>query len=123
MAADAYWRWFNLKRVVDGDTQWAYVDQGFRDYEDMELRLYGINCPEVVGLTKAAGLAATAFVQAWYDQHHHGAKWDYQLHSIKENPDSFGRWLVEVWCGFPGHDVKSLNQELLDSGNAVVFMR
>lgn len=121
---DVYWRQANLKRVVDGDTQWFYMDNGFRGYMDVEVRLYGVNCPEVVGVTKAAGLAATKFAQDWYNLHNHGDKWGFDLHSIKENPDSFGRWLVDVFCSNPIHDSEpSLNQALLDSGNAVVFVK
>lgn len=52
-----------VTRVIDGDTFEAEVDLGFRLKLGVTVRLYGLNCPELHGATKEAGLAAKARVE------------------------------------------------------------
>ncbi len=99
-----------IKRVVDGDTIDADIDLGLHCHRLERLRLLGVNCPEMHGDTKAAGEMAKEFVIAWLD----GA--DIVLQTYKS--DSFGRFLANVWRTSDG---ASLNDDLISSGNAVVF--
>lgn len=47
-----------ITKVVDGDTFDSLVDLGFEVHKRVRFRLYGVNCPEKTGLTRAAGEAA-----------------------------------------------------------------
>lgn len=55
------WRHYPYARLcgfVDGDTCEVEVDHGFSMYHHIWVRLYGVSCPEVVGVEKPRGLAA-----------------------------------------------------------------
>ena len=106
--------------VVDGDTFYAHIDLGFRSYTEQIIRILGVNCPEMTGLTHDAGMAAADYTENWFFQHKHiptgmYIAWPFTLRS--EKGDSFGRWLADIWCS-EGHN---LSQDLLDSGNALIF--
>ncbi len=103
-------------RVVDGDTVDLVVDLGFYLTGAMRFRLYGINCPEVHGATKAAGDKATARTTqliAGLD-----GDWPLRIHTYKS--DDFGRWLATIWVG--DADV-SINDVLVNEGFAVPYRR
>ena len=100
-------------RVVDGDTIDLSIDVGFRSTRTERIRLLGVNCPEMKGLTRSAGEAAKRFVEAWLAEHATGGV--LVVETFKS--DVFGRWLARVW----GVDGACLNDALLESGNAVVY--
>lgn len=106
-----------LGRVVDGDTVDVTIDAGFHGYRLERLRLLGVNCPEVRGVTKAAGDAATAFVRQWMMQSATPDEWHLRVQTAKS--DVFGRFLASVWRTTDG---ACLNDDLLSSGHAVPFM-
>lgn len=107
-----------LDRVIDGDTIVVTLDLGFHLTWSYSLRLLGINCPEVHGATKDAGLAAAAYTQAWLDAAAvGGAAWPLLVMTHKS--DDFGRYLARVWRLV---DNACLNDDLLTSGHAVPFM-
>lgn len=119
--AEDYTRNATLIRVIDGDTIVVNLDLGHRlKWDDKEIRLLGLNCPEKKGKTRNAGLKAEAFTHNWFAVRV-GQPITVRSHLIKDDSlgkeDSFGRLLYEVWAG-----AESLGAALLASGNAVPFM-
>ena len=53
-----------LVRVKDGDTFVARLDQGFRDVKEIDVRLYGVYCPE---RGEPGYQECRDFTQAWMD--------------------------------------------------------
>ena len=123
------WRAF-LVRDVDGDTVDLFIDKGGHQYTLWRIRLANINTPEVHGLSREAGLAASAFTQAWMEAAHATAKecistdggltFTWPLAITTHKSDSFDRY-VAVIIHREG-DPESLNDALLRTGNAVPFM-
>ncbi len=99
-------------RVVDGDTLLVELDTGFHSTRWEKLRLLGIDCPEVVGGDKQAGLDAANFVRAWVASD--TDTWPYLVHTVKT--DSFGRYLATITRKADG---VSLADALLEAGHAV----
>jgi micrococcal nuclease len=95
--------------IVDGDTVDIQVDVGYFITTTHRFRLLGVNCPEVHGETKAAGLEAAAYTRATL------LGQTVRIRTAKS--DSFGRWLAQVFLG----DV-DFNQSLVDRGLAVPYM-
>lgn len=86
-----------LARVVDGDTVWLDVDLGFGVHANLDFRLYGINAPETIGVTKKAGLAAKAELERLL------ALGPLRIETYKaDKVDKYGRWLASLF-------VKDLN--------------
>lgn len=103
-----------LVRVIDGDTLLLALDVGFASVRTERVRLLGINTPEVVGATRAAGLAATRFVEAWVLPS--TEPWPLMVQTVKT--DAFGRYLALVWRRSDG---ASLTDDLLAAGHAVPY--
>jgi micrococcal nuclease len=113
IAGPAYEYRTQLKHVVDGDTLDLDIDVGFDIHAMTRIRLLGINTPEVVGATKAQGLAASEFARQWLDNR----KGEVLIRSYKaKQKEKYGRWLAEIWS-LDGD--QSLNQELLSRGFAL----
>jgi micrococcal nuclease len=82
-----------LIRVVDGDTVELMIDQGFSDFTEQKMRLYGIDAPE---MRTEAGKEAKAWLwealqplEAIYVQ-------TIQL-STKAKRDKYGRFLAVLY--------------------------
>lgn len=93
------------EQVIDGDSiKDVWIDLGFNVWHKTDIRLYGINAPEVRTLDleeKARGIEATELLINAMDSD--GAK------IIKiYGSDKYGRWLGEIFI-----DGYSLNQHLL----------
>lgn len=109
-------------RVVDGDTIYFDVDLGFFIRMTLDVRLKGLNTPEIRGEEREAGLKAKAFVEQALPP---GAP--VLLRTYKA--EKYGRYLADVRY-LPGAKKREeietngrlLNQELLDKGLAVPFM-
>jgi endonuclease YncB( thermonuclease family) len=102
----------------DGDTVKFMRDMGDDLYQGLTVRLKGINTPEVVGETKAAGLAAKAYALAWFDAA--GTEsWPFSIETHLDKREKYGRLLARVWRVVDGAE---LNADLLASGHAVPFM-
>jgi micrococcal nuclease len=95
--------------VVDGDTVDCVISLGFYLTAAHRLRLLGVNCPEVHGETKAAGLKAAEYTRATL------LGQTVRIRTAKS--DSFGRWLCQVYL-----DGRDFNQSLVDRGLAVPYM-
>ena len=105
-------------RVVDGDTLYVDVDLGFYLRQVMNLRLKGINTPEIRGPERPEGLKAKEFVEQALAQ----------CPAVVVKTDKigkYGRYIADVWY-LPGSDDPAailsqgrlLNQELLERGLA-----
>src|SRR5215207_1776892 len=86
----------SLLRVVDGDSIWLYLDGGFRMTLLVNLRLAGVDCPEMNSRSEYERLRAreakamtTQFLTLGGDK-----TW-WVL--TEKDPDSFGRWLGTIW--------------------------
>lgn len=102
-----------LVRAVDGDTVDVTVDMGFRVYQTMRMRLYGIDTPErgEPGYTEA-----TQFVSHWFA--------DTPMQVVmtqKDKSDSFGRYLGTFYNSDNYDDC--LNDQLIAAGYAKVYVR
>jgi len=124
----------SVVRVVDGDTLDLFVDLGFRTWQKIRVRLYGVDTPETYGVKKEsaeyeAGMAAKKFVEQWLglvieesnEQYCHiilnPSPVTIRSHDGKElGQGKYGRWIVEV---MREDDDCSLNEALLDEGHAV----
>lgn len=104
--------------VTDGDTITVNIDMGMKTYREETLRLLCINTPETRGpkakTEREAGIKATQYTRSWLQQH------PLLVLRLIDNGKrgSFGRLLAAV---YPRNGGKSLNQALIDSGNAVLF--
>ncbi len=105
-------------RVVDGDTLWVDVDLGFYLRQVMNLRLKGLDTPEIRGLERPQGLQVKQFVE----QTLAGCP-AVVIHTYKLG--KYGRYIADLWY-LPGNDDPQeivanglcLNQVLLDRGMA-----
>jgi endonuclease YncB( thermonuclease family) len=85
-----------IVRVTDGDTYWLRVDVGFRELILIAVRLSGYDCPErYSGSTyeKQRAIVATRVAGEFLTGEWSGALWV----RTEKDPDSFGRWLGEIW--------------------------
>ncbi len=98
-----------VTNVVDGDTSDVLIDVGFSLTMKARIRFLGINCPEVHGPTKEAGLAAAAYSRSKLL----GQKIVIQT----QKEDNFDRWLGRIYLN--GVD---FCLELVTLGYAVPFM-
>jgi micrococcal nuclease len=105
-----------LIRVIDADTLVLRLDCGFNTYRIDHIRLLGVNAPEVRGVSKVAGDAATEYVRQWMSAA--GAMVGWSLIVQTHKSDDFGRYLALV---FRLSDSACLNDNLLTSGHAVVY--
>lgn len=106
-----------LIRVVDGDTVWLDVDLGFRTHVRIDVRLLGINTPEVVGASRAAGLAARAELVRLC-----GLR-QLRVETLKaDSADKYGRWLATIYAIQPDGTETNVNQALISGGFAVPYM-
>ena len=102
------WRYDHVELigVDDGDTVELCVDMGNHTRWQSKFRLYGIDAPEMHGMTAEAGRAARVAVIEILT----ASGIDYvETHK----PDRYGRWLVTVVCGG-----KNLSGELVARGLA-----
>lgn len=108
--ADDYTRKAVIERVIDGDTFSCVIDMGLRIYKRAKVRVLGVNCPELKGQSKAAGMLAKAFTKDWFAENK-----DFIIQTVNEGrEDSFGRLLANVYS-VTG---QSLGDALLENGLA-----
>ena len=109
-----------LERVVDGDTYELMVDLGCSTWVKITVRLLGVNCPEVHGETREAGLAATEEARRWFAEHP-----DLVIETRKEpkkRVDAFRRYLALIYgMNGPEGEQSSLSEQLLSTHNAGLF--
>ena len=117
-----------VHRVVDGDTLYLKlsktfqmpVDFGFNIIDTLtltkdavvEFRLYGINTPEVVGVSKTAGLAAVGELNRLLGLG--------PLRVVSYKPDKYGRYLADIYVTV-GSSELHVNQGLVKGGFATQY--
>jgi micrococcal nuclease len=101
----------HIIKVYDGDTVTALVDLGFHIQIEMNLRLYGIDTPEVRGEDRPQGLIARDYL-ANLILHH-----DVVIRTIKDKQEKYGRYLAVIYL-----DELDVNQAMIDNGYAVEYM-
>ncbi|MBA3689791.1 MAG: hypothetical protein H0W82_00060 [Actinobacteria bacterium] len=114
--APAYTYAADLMRVIDGDTFVMRVDLGFRVRIDVEVRLRGVDAPEVTGASAEAGQVAARFALVTLTslllpsglviQTHKGARGGAER--------SFTRWVADVYLP----DGRSLADVMVEAGQA-----
>lgn len=114
-----------VRRVVDGDTIDVRIDQGFDNWRDERLRLFGIDTPESFGVKKdseeyKAGMAAYDFVVALFGDAM-SVEAPIWLRTLKTG--KYGRYLALVWTEqeFVDDLEMSLNAQLVKSGHAKLY--
>ncbi len=96
-------------RALDGDTYALRVDLGLRVAVSIEVRIRGINTPEVSGATKDAGLAATKAADEFL------CSGPIVIVTYKDHR-SFTRWVADLYV-----DQVSIAEHLLAAGVAVPY--
>lgn len=97
-----------IRRVVDGDTVDVLADLGFTVFAEIRLRLFGIDAPECVGATKAAGLASADHLRQLIP-----CGSDVVVETLK-GTDKYGRWLARIT-----RDGVLCNAKMIEDGFAV----
>jgi micrococcal nuclease len=99
--------------VYDGDTITVLADLGFHTTIKLKIRLFGINTPEIKGVTREAGLVARDRVNGLIMGK------DIIIKTHRDKQEKFGRWLGEIYLP---DQTKSINSLLVEEGLAVPFM-
>lgn len=81
----------HIVSVYDGDTIRADIDVGFSIiFKNIDLRLFGINAPEMVGVNKLQGtIARDALRKRILDK-------DVVIQTYKDKQEKYGRYLATV---------------------------
>jgi endonuclease YncB( thermonuclease family) len=93
--------------VYDGDTVTALVDLGFLHFQEMKLRLYGIDTPELRGEERDKGIIVRDIVRDMILDK------EVEIHSYKDKQGKYGRYLANIIV-----DGVDVNQWLVDNGHA-----
>lgn len=114
-----------IVKVTDADTIWARVDTGFRQTLLINVRLLGYDAPERnsgSAYEKAEAATATAYAGLWLRTAMAEAGTSVWVRTEKD-PDSFGRWLGDVWLESDGDQwpERHLGAELRDRGWASIW--
>lgn len=103
-----------VRSVYDGDTLRADIDLGFNIWMyNQNIRLFGIDAPEISGAERPAGLVSRQFV---LDRIPVGS--EIKILTVKDSKEKYGRYLATVFYG-PG--MTNLNEELLARGAARLY--
>lgn len=93
--------------VYDGYTVTAMVDLGFLHFQEMKLRLYGIDTPELRGEEKEAGIIVRDIVREMI------LNKDVEIHSYKDKQGKYGRYLANIIV-----DGVDVNEWLVENNHA-----
>jgi micrococcal nuclease len=100
-----------VNRIYDGDTITVDIDLGFGVIlKDQNLRLLGIDTPEIRGEERPQGLLSRKFVEERIPVGSYII-----ITTVRDRKEKFGRYLATV---FYGVDMTNLNEELLQNGMA-----
>lgn len=104
---DLFLRKARLRRVIDGDTLDLYIQQGFTQGFEENVRLYGVNTPENRSTEAPAGKWVTKKVEQWFE----GVD-KFWLHSVDYDKDRYGRVVGTIYK----LDGECLNEWLITEG-------
>ena len=94
--------------VYDGDTVTAMVDLGFLHFQEMKLRLYGIDTPELRGEEREQGIIVRDILREMV------LGKEVTIRSYKDKQCKYGRYLANIIL----EDGLEVNQWLVDNGHA-----
>ena len=94
--------------VYDGDTVTAMVDLGFLHFQEMKLRLYGIDTPELRGPEREQGIIVRDILREMI------LNKEVTIRSYKDKQGKYGRYLANIIT----EDGLEVNQWLVDNGHA-----
>lgn len=94
--------------VYDGDTVTAMVDLGFLHFQEMKLRLYGIDTPELRGEEREQGIIVRDILREMVSGK------EVTIRSYKDKQGKYGRYLANIIL----EDGLEVNQWLVDNGHA-----
>lgn len=105
-----------VTHVVDGDTYDVLVDDGRHQYSVLNVRLRGVDTPELYTsdpVERARGIAARDFVAAVFLEHQM-----FVLLATFKDAQTFGRWVADVYLAgrLPAPELLSVGQVLRDAG-------
>jgi micrococcal nuclease len=106
-------------KVIDGDTVDVRVDLGFHIFQDMRLRLYRIDAPELRGKTEEERKAAV-LARSFLGQLLPVGK-TLRVMTLKDKTEKFGRFLAELYLTDAIGDEPSVNQMMIDAGHGVPY--
>lgn len=95
-----YWNFrAQVEEVIDGDTVDLLVDQGFRDYQSVRVRLKDVDTAEIYGTKKGSdeyekGMKQKRFVEDFLSTDTEDA-WPVRLESHRET-GKYGRWIGDI---------------------------
>ena len=98
-------------KVTDGDTFWLRCDVGFRQNILINVRLYGYDCPELrkgSEFEKQKAIEARTVATEFFKSSNNERPWI----RTEKDPDSFGRWLGEIWWEMPNGSASHLGDWL-----------
>ena len=101
----------HIKAVYDGDTVTAVVDLGFLHYQEMKLRLYGIDTPEMRGEEREQGIIVRDIVRELILDK------EVEIHTKKDKQGKYGRYLATIIL-----DEVNINDWLVENGHAKVYL-
>lgn len=106
-----YTRLAFVKKIVDGDTIDVSASLGYRIYQEVRVRLAGINTPELKSkdfeLANKAKLRLAELLPI---------NSELKMLSHKDRKDPFGRYIVEIWTD---NQTESINDLMVSEGLAV----
>jgi len=100
-----------IKGVYDGDTVTAVVDLGFLHYQEMKLRLLGIDTPELRGPEKEQGIVVRDILREMI------LGKEVEISTRKDKQGKYGRYLATIIL-----DEVNINKWLVDNGHAKVYL-
>jgi micrococcal nuclease len=101
----------HIKDVYDGDTVTAVVDLGFLHYQEMKLRLLGIDTPELRGPEKKQGIVVRDILREMILDK------EVEISTRKDKQGKYGRYLATIHL-----DDLNINKWLLDNGHAKEYL-
>ena len=110
--SNLYWYKAIVTKITDGDTIRVNVDKGFKDWRlDLVLRFARINAPEKRGEEKELGIAALEWLKTKISVGD-----EIIIKTMK--PDSFGRYIAEIFIFEENEDALNINDEIVKVGHA-----
>ena len=113
MNSNLYWYKATYVTAYDGDTITVDIDLGFGAWlKGQTVRLYGIDAPEIKGVTHDAGIITRDYVRQRLS-----ATPDILLYTYKDKKEKYGRWLADIYIR-----EEKLNQTLLNRNLAIEYI-
>jgi len=106
-------------RVIDGDTVVLKIDLGFKFEAELVCRVYGVNTPEIAGITRDAGLAAKAANENMLLREAGGVVF---TRTYKSGKDKYGRYLADIFYVDAQGVTLKLSEQLIAGGFGKAYL-